>query len=309
MIYTITLNPALDREITVDEVRFDDANRVKEEHHYAGGKGIDVSRVIRELGGQSVALGFVAGFAGLEFQGLLINEGVTCDFVEVPGETRTNVMVYDEKNKRQVNFNARGPQVRPQDVAQFYNKVKRLTPAPTFVHMGGSLPPGITANIYGQLVKHFRDQDVPVAVDADREPMRLALAAEPTLIKPNRHELRRLLGKEFTRVEDVASAAQELLQRGVEMVMVTMGPDGLVVCAEGEKFHAQPPVVEARSTIGSGDSSLAAFMLGLSRGEKLSECARLAAAAGAATALTPGTELCHREDVERFTSMVKVRTL
>lgn len=309
MIYTVTLNPALDRAISVAEVKFDDANRVEQEQHYAGGKGIDASRVIRELGGQSVALGFIGGFAGLELQGLLINEGVTCDFIEVPGETRTNVIIYDEKTRAQAAFNASGPEVRPQDVALLYNKLKKLTPKPTFVHIGGSLPKGITPNIYGQLVQEFRGQGVPVAVDADGEPMRLALAAHPNLIKPNRHELGRLMGREFTGIEEVAVAAGELLHRGVEMVMVTMGPLGLVVCTKDERVRAQPPIVEARSTIGSGDSSLAAFILGLTRKMDLSECARMAAAAGAATALTPGTELCHRQDVERFMPLVKLHSM
>ncbi|MBI2559550.1 MAG: 1-phosphofructokinase, partial [Planctomycetes bacterium] len=158
MIYTVTLNPALDRAITVEDIKFDDLNRIKEDVRYAGGKGIDVSRVIKELGGESIALGFIGGYGGLELQGRLINEGIICDFVKIADETRTNLIIKDESSGKQMLLSAAGPHVRPQDVGEIFSKLSALTPPPSFVALSGSLPRDITPNIYAQLIKVVTEQ-------------------------------------------------------------------------------------------------------------------------------------------------------
>ncbi|HHT9119489.1 MAG TPA: 1-phosphofructokinase [Candidatus Hypogeohydataceae bacterium YC41] len=309
MIYTVTLNPALDRAVYVDNLKFDDLSRVKEEAIYAGGKGIDVSRAIKELGGQSVALGIIGGFTGLELQGRLINEGITCDFVTIAEETRTNIIIKDCSTKKQMLLSAQGPELRPHDVASIYNKISRLCPAPSFAVMGGSLPRGVTPNIYAQFIKVVTNQGGKAVLDADNEPLRLGLEAKPYIIKPNIYELGRLAGREIKGLKDVFHIARELNKSGIEIVVVSLGAKGLVVVSKELAIHCTPPKVRVVSTVGAGDSSVAGLVLSLEQGKPLREAVIFATAAGTAATLSPGTELCHKEDVERLLLKIKAREL
>jgi len=147
MIYTITLNPALDRTLWIDRIRNDVSNRILEEHSFAGGKSIDVSRVLKNLGIDNTALGFVGGFAGRELEGRLLNDGVNSDFVRVSGETRTNIIIHENETGKQVNFNARGPEIKPSEIMQLVEQIEKLQ-QPEIVAIGGSLPPGVNPEIH-----------------------------------------------------------------------------------------------------------------------------------------------------------------
>ncbi|MFQ5957572.1 MAG: 1-phosphofructokinase [Candidatus Brocadiales bacterium] len=309
MIYTLTLNPALDRTLTVRGVKFDDLNRITHEIRYAGGKGIDVSRAIKELGGHSVALGFVGGFDGLELQGRLINEGITCDFIKIADETRTNIVISDETSSRQMLFSAPGPQVSPQDVAAIYNKLSSLSPPPSFVVMSGSLPRGITPNIYAQLIKVVKEQGGKAVLDADDEPLRLGIEEEPFLIKPNVHELSRLVGKDLKGIGDIVAEAKGLNKRGIEVVVVTMGPRGLIVVSGDISLHCKTPDVKVISTIGAGDSTVGGLVFSLAKGKSLREAAVVATAAGTGAIMCAGSGLCRRADVEDILGQIEVKEL
>ncbi|RLB07207.1 MAG: 1-phosphofructokinase, partial [Deltaproteobacteria bacterium] len=167
MIYTITLNPALDRTIEVEGLVMDDANRILHEARYAGGKGIDVSRVIKELGGESIALGFIGGYDGLELEGRLINEGVLCDFTTIGGETRTNIILYDRKKKTQIMLNAAGPRITPAEIGLFFQKIRSIPRDTEFVALSGSVPPGVSHSIYAQIITTLKGRGIRVALDAD----------------------------------------------------------------------------------------------------------------------------------------------
>ena len=194
MIYTVTLNPALDRTIELDGLVVDDANRILREARYAGGKGIDVSRVIAELGGESVALGFIGGYDGLELEGRLINEGVLCDFTRIGDETRTNIILVNRKNKTQIMLNAAGPKITPAEIGLFFEKIRSLPHDAEFVVVSGSVPPGVSTNIYAQLITTLKGKGIRVVLDADGELLRRGYKADPFLIKPNIHEFQRLTG-------------------------------------------------------------------------------------------------------------------
>lgn len=309
MIYTLTLNPALDRMLSVKGIKSDDLNRITHEARYAGGKGIDVSRAIKELGGHSIALGFIGGFAGLELQGLLINEGITCDFIKIAGETRTNVAIRDEISGRQMLFSASGPQVLPQDIAAIYNKVSNLSTPPTFVVMSGSLPRGITPNIYAQLIKVVREQGGKAVLDADDEPFRLGIEETPFLIKPNVHELSRLVGRDLEDIEDIVAEARTLNKRGIEIVVVSMGARGMVVVSREVCIHCKSPDVKVLSTLGAGDSAVGGLVHSLAQGKSLREAAVIATAAGTGALMCPATGLCRREDVEGLLGQIEVKEL
>ncbi len=308
MIYTITLNPALDRTLWVEKIRPDDSNRIKKEERFAGGKGIDVSRVLTKLGVGSTALGFVGGFTGEELEGRLMNEGITCDFIRISGETRTNIIMNDMSTGVQSVFGASGPLIEPYELMRIIHKVEGLD-HPEMVIISGSIPPGVHPKIYRKLIEIAINRNAKVVLDADGEALAEGTQALPDLIKPNIHELGRLVGVELKEFDDVVSAARSIQQRGIRNVLVSMGAKGLLLIGEKESYHASHPEVEVKNTIGAGDSAIAGFVYGMVEGKGLKEDLVYAVAAGTATTLMPGTALCCKEDFLRLVPAVTVREL
>lgn len=308
MIYTVTLNPALDRAVIVDHLMEEDTIRIHKEDYYAAGKGIDVSRVIRELGGDTVALGLVGGYDGLHLEGLLINAGVMTDFTRISQETRTNIILKERTSGRQFVISAAGPEVSATEIGQFYQHILQKKDM-DYLAMSGSLPRGVSPNLYGQLILAGKKRDAFIFLDADGTALKQSIAYKPTGIKPNIHELSRLVDRDLKNETEILDACSQLHTRGIKYVLVSRGKDGLILSTEGFKIKAAAPPVEVESTVGAGDSTVAGFILAHSRGEELAECVRLACAAGTATAQTPGTELCHGGDVEKILPKVEVEIL
>ncbi len=305
MIYTLTLNPALDRTLVVKRLVEEDTVRILSETRYAGGKGIDVSRVIRELKSQSVALGLVGGYSGLELEGRLINDGVMIDFVHLAEETRTNVILKEEETGRQYVISASGPNVQPHEIGELYRRFKALTDV-KYMIMSGSLPKGVSKDIYGQLILTFRNTRPFIVLDADGDILRRSLAFKPNMIKPNVFELSRLVGREIASEDEILRAASELNREGIEIVLVSRGKDGLILSTQETKLKAVGPEVEVKSAVGAGDSVVAGFVLAHSQGKNLEECLRLGCACGTATVTTPGTELCHYDTVMEILPKVEI---
>ena len=308
MIYTVTLNPALDRAIAVERLLENDTTRVLSEKLYSAGKGIDVSRVIRELEGQSIALGLVGGYDGLQLEGLLINAGVMTNFTKISGETRTNIILKEKATGHQFAISAAGPEVNPAEVGQFYQDVLQIQ-AIDYLVMSGSLPRGVTPNLYGQLVLAGKKRGAFIFLDTDGQALWESIEYQPTGIKPNRFELSRLIGRELESESEIINACEEIHEKGIPYVLVSRGKEGLMLSTKEEKIKAVVPPVEVESTVGAGDSAVAGFILAHSRGKNLVECVRLACAAGTATAKTPGTELCHRTGVEKILPLVEISIL
>ena len=308
MIYTITLNPALDRTLWIDRIRNDVSNRILEEHSFAGGKSIDVSRVLKNLGIDNTALGFVGGFAGRELEGRLLNDGVNSDFVRVSGETRTNIIIHENETGKQVNFNARGPEIKPNEIMQLVEQIEKLQ-QPEIVAIGGSLPPGVNPEIHRKIITLLKKSQARVVLDVDGDSLRQGIKALPNVIKPNIHELSELVGPYLKEMDEIVAAARDLNKQGVEIVLVSMGGKGILMVAKGQEFHAVPPAVDVKSTVGAGDSSVAGFISGLSQGKDLRECLIYAAAAGTATTLRQGTALCQKDDFLRLLPQVEVRAI
>lgn len=302
MIATITLNPALDRLLEIEALSADDANRVLNEVHYAAGKGIDGSRVIHELGGDTVAFGLVGGNDGAELAKRLQDEGVATDFVEIPGETRVNLLLYERSTGKQYLINAGGPPADAACLDAVLEQVRARKPATVIA--AGSIPQGVGVDAYARIVQGL--PGVRVFVDADGEALAKAVAAKPWAIKPNRHEAARLLGHPVETVEEAAAAARELSAKGIEHVLISMGKAGAVLCHAGQVWRGISPTVKVLSAVGAGDAMVATYTLRTEQGKPPAEAFQWALAAGAAVALTPGTELCHRSDVERLFAEAKV---
>ncbi len=295
MIYTITLNTALDRTIWVQSMRKDDCNRIENEKVFAGGKGVDVSKVLTTFGISNKALGFVGGFAGEELEGLLINQGIACDFNRISGGTRTNIIINELDSGSQTLFNAKGPEIKSFELMQLIHKVEKLE-KPEMVIISGSLPPGINPEIYRKIIEIVKGIGAKTVLDTDGDNLRTGMLGLPDIIKPNVHELSRLIGKELITLKDITSAARSIQEEGIETVLVSMGAKGILMVDETTQCQAIPPKVEVVNTIGAGDSAVAGFVYGLTSGKNKNQALTCAVAAGTATILRPGTALCQMDD-------------
>jgi 6-phosphofructokinase 2 len=296
MIYTVTFNPYLDRTIDIQELIYDDVNEIVDENKRAGGKGIDVSRVIKELGGQSVALGFIGGYTGLELECRLIYEGVVCDFTRINGETRTNSTVYQRNKKMQTLLSTSDPDVGPLELAALYEKIKEI-PRESYVVISGNAPKFINDNFYAQLVITLRNKGVKVILDTDGEALKRGTKAGPFLIKPNIHEFGRLVEKNVLSVEEIIEYSKDY-RHIAEYIIVSMGAKGVVGVSGDDVYYATPPKIRVGSSIGAGDSLVAGIVYALSEHRSVEEAIVLGVACGTASTLNAGIELCKKEDVD-----------
>lgn len=306
MIYTITLNPALDRTIWLEDLKIDDTNRIIKEEKYAGGKGIDVSRVLSNFGVPNVALGFVGGFAGLEIEGLLINEGVNFDFIKISEETRTNLVINTNTYDKQIIISAKGPSIPPFELTKLIEKINNLD-NPSYVVISGSLPEGLKPAVYAKIIDTVKNLGAKVVLDTDGEALAFNINHKPDIIKPNRHELSRVVNRELKTLDDIIISAKEINRKGIKTILVSMGKDGILYVSENVIMHAIPPEVKVVNTIGAGDSSVAGFLYGRYIGVSEEESLKYAVSAGTATTLKPGTALATLEDTINIKENVKLR--
>lgn len=309
MIATVTFNPTLDKTVTVDGLVVDEANRWTSFRRDPGGKGINVSRVVRELDGETIAYGFIGGIDGEILKLLLQQQNVPFDFALIKGEIRSNFIITDLQTRRQTRIDAPGPLILKEELEDLITKIKNIAPKLDFLVFAGSLPPGVPDDMYHQLIEDAKKKGIKTVLDSDDTWQKEGIKAKPAIIKPNIHEAEELLGVKLKSEGAIIKAVKTLLAQGIEIVAISRGKDPLII-SDGKKIlKVTSPQVEVSSTVGAGDSAIAGLVMKLSQGASLEEAARLAAAAGAATALTPGVELCHRKDVERLLPLVKVERL
>jgi len=306
MIATITLNPCLDEHIMVDGLIVDEANRWVGLRRYAGGKGIDVSRATHEMSGVTVAYGFIGGPVGRTLEILLDEEGVPFSFTPIQHETRTNFIITDTRTGQQTRIYAPGPRISKGELERLLKKLRQIRPTPDLITAGGSVPPGIPVSIYYDIIMEAKGRGVRAIFDSDGQWLLEGIRAKPYLIKPNVHEVEALLGRELPSEEAIIEAALDLLEMGIEVVVISRGKDGIIAATKESLIKAVPPSVKVRSKVGTGDCAIAGLALKLAYGEPLLEACRLAVAMGTAAVLTSGTELCHKADVERLLPQIKV---
>ncbi len=307
MVYTVTLNPALDRTIYVDSLRVHESNRIGREERFAGGKGIDVSRALAAMGTANVALGFVGGFDGKEFEGRLLLEGVSCRFTPIAGETRTNIIIHDEASGSETPLLARGPRVQPAELMDFVARLEALADIELLV-ISGSLPIGLTPAVYRRLIEIALAKGARVMLDTSGDGLRQGIISGPTLIKPNRSELAELAGTEMPDTGTIVRFSRTLLDR-VKIVLVSLGAEGMVYVSAERVLAARPPRVDVKSTVGAGDCAVAGFVHNLLGNKPVEDCLRLAVAAGSAATMCPGTGLCRPEDIAALLPGIEVQEM
>jgi len=305
MIYTVTLNPALDRTIWVRKIQTDDAIRIVKEEKYAGGKGIDVSKVLTTLEIRNKALGFIGGFSGEELEGRLLNQGVACDFVRISSETRTNIIINDMSKGSQNVFSAKGPEIKPYELTRLVHNIETIKES-DIVIISGSLPQDVHPGIYRKIGEIAKNKGAQLILDTDGAALKVGIQAFPDIIKPNIHELSRLVDAELKDFREIIGAAKSICAQGIGIVLVSMGARGILMVGEKEQHLASPPKVKVKNTIGAGDSAVAGFVYGRIRGKSLKEALIYSVAAGTATTLRPGTALCRKNDFLKIVPQIQL---
>lgn len=295
MIYTVTFNPSLDYIVKVDDLALGAVNRVSSEVIMAGGKGVNVSIVLKNLGHESRALGFLAGFTGDEIARQLEGRGVACDFIRVKeGMSRINVKI---ASQQETEVNGMGPDIESSDVEALFDRLDALAAGDILI-ISGSVPAALPQDIYERILARLEGRGVDIVVDATRDLLLNVLAYRPFLIKPNNHELGDIFGVELSRREEVVPYAKMLQERGARNVLVSMAGEGAVLVGEdGSVLMSESPRGQVVNSVGAGDSMVAGFVAGYLEGDGSFERAfRMGLCTGSASAFS--LELATRDDVE-----------
>lgn len=292
MIYTVTFNPAIDYVVGIDRIETGCVNRLSSEQIYFGGKGINISIVLRELGIESTALGFVAGFTGEAIENGLKEAGIITDFVRLEkGNSRINVKI---KSDAETELNASGPEISDTALSVLFEKLKSLRNGDTIV-LAGSVPKSLPEDIYEQILHQLSDRDIRAVVDASKELLIKSLRYKPFLIKPNLQELGEIFGEISGSDDEIIACAEKLREMGAQNVLVSMAGDGAILLDSGNNIHKSGVCSgTVRNSVGAGDSMIAGFLAGISAGD-FTYALKLGTAAGGATAFSDG--LASREDI------------
>jgi len=300
-IVSLSINPTVDKSSTVDQVVAERKLRCTAPTFEPGGGGVNVSRAIKKLGGDSTLIYAAGGLAGGMLRGLLEDEGLTSRLVPIEGMTRESFAVLEESTGRQFRFGMPGPQVRMEEWEGALEEVAATAPQSGFIVASGSLPPGVPPDFYSQVAKVGKKGGSKVIVDTSGDPLKKALDEGVYLIKPNLREFRELLDRDLKEEAQIEAAAREVVAGGgCELLVISLGSAGALFVSRDAVAHMRPPTVSIVSKVGAGDSMVAGITLSLAKGWPSRDAVLFGIASGAAAVMTPGSELCRREDAERL---------
>lgn len=309
MIVTVTMNPAIDKTVDIDALERGGLNRIHHVELDAGGKGINVSKTIHELGGKSIAVGFIAGSAGKTIRSVLDDWGIENDFIEVSGETRTNTKVF-ERTGELTELNEPGPVVEEKDVRALYDKLESYAGENTLFVLAGSVPQGVNKDIYRKIIELVHKKGAKVLLDADGELFTNALNAGPDIIKPNKVELEQYAGMDYIASEqELLTVAERLMKKGIATIAVSMGKNGAMFLQDGYKVKCPGLKVKAHSTVGAGDAMVAALSYAWSEGLSPQDTVTMCMAVSAGAVTTIGTKPPSRKVVDSLLGQVVVEYL
>lgn len=307
MIYTLTLNPAVDKEYTVPRLVMDEVLRASETRVDNGGKGFNVSRMLAALGTQSTAVGLVGGHNGALLSEGLEDAGIHTDFVPVNGETRTNISIVDETLAHHIKVNEAGPAVSEGEIATLMSKIASLLKPGDYWVLAGSLPPGTPKDIYARIIRVVQESGARAVLDSSGEPLRLGCQAGPYLAKPNTIEASQITGKPSETVEEMSRITPELHAMGVKVAVISAGKKGALLSDGKLQWFGHPPAVEEHNPIGAGDAMVAGLVWKLAQGKEPSTALRWGLACGAAAASQPGTGMAAKEIIEGLFSKTRLK--
>ncbi len=306
-IVTVTLNPTIDKSASIDHVVPERKLRCKSPRYEPGGGGLNVSRAIRKLGGESKAVYLSGGLQGKRLQRLLDEEGLDHSPFEIEEWTRENLVIYEESTGQQYRFGMPGPNVSEKEWRGFSDALSKLGKKPDYLVASGSLPPGVPEDFYARMAERCKRDDISLILDTSGKPLSLAVEEGVFLLKPNVDELKILSGQpDFEDESRLEEAARSLVREGKNRVVaISLGAAGAILVWEDKCERLRAPTVPIKSKVGAGDSMVAGIVLSLARGKSIPESVRFGVAAGAAAVMTPGSELCRRRDAEQLFELIK----
>jgi len=290
MIITLTMNPAIDKTVTVKEFTIDHVNRISDVHLDAAGKGINVSKVVKNLGGRTKTIAFLGGSNGDFIEKSLQEDHVTLVKIPVEGQTRINTKIVDPIRGTFTDINEAGPKVEKAHVDLFINQLISHSSSQTTLVLTGSLPPGMPSSVYRDLIEQVSAFGATTVLDASGESFRQALKAKPTIVKPNIHELEQYLGHKLSTEHEIIEAGRHMINDGVEIVVISLGHEGAVMVTKDKVLKAKGLNVDVKSTVGAGDAMVAALCYGYEKKFPLDEIFNLAIASSAAQVSVKGTK-------------------
>ncbi|WP_457568072.1 1-phosphofructokinase family hexose kinase [Desulfurobacterium sp.] len=307
MIVSVCPNPCLDVYYYTAVLIEDDTNRVDNPYLSPGGKGLNAARVISRLGTSPHLITTIGGCVGQCIMRGLEKESVPFEYVKISGESRVNTIMEQRGKKSHILIACRGPFLDEREIKELKDRI--CSHSPDFLILGGSVPPGLPDEFYAEVIDYFKSTGCNVLVDADGELLKRAISASPFAVKPNRHELERLVGRPLFDFNDIVKACREVVNQGVKVVLTSLGRYGAVAVTENEVIRVVPPEVEVANTVGAGDSVVGGFIYALDRGDNLAEAVAFAVSCGTATVVREGPLLCLPDDVYDIYERVVVSRL
>lgn len=303
MIYTVTLNPSIDYHVWISTLTQGEIHEVQKEWKVAGGKGINVSKVLQILGMESTALGFVGGFTGDFIRSQVEMAGIRHQFIQIEQDSRINLKL---KAEVETDFSGVSPAVPPQALEQLFQQLNRLS-KDDYLILAGSVPGSLPADIYQTIMKQLRDKGVRIFLDAKGEALKNSLPERPFLIKPNHHELGELFGVAIATPMEALTYGRRAVELGAQNVIVSLAGQGAVFVNAQEAYVAHIPERKPVNSIGAGDSMVAGFLYSYSRADDVESAFRFAVAAGSTTALSEG--FCTHEKIESFLPLITIEKI
>lgn len=308
MILTLTINPAIDRNLLADRLVFEDRAYILSRRESAGGRGIIASQVLHSLGVKTTAITTSGGKNGALFEKLLSKAGFPVEFVCINEEIRTNFTLTDKQGLT-IKLNELGPPMTPAEAGAVEKAVAKRLPGAEWLMLCGSLPPGIPEDFYCELIKMAREHKVKTLLDADGGPLLHGVEAEPTVVTPNQQEAERLLSRALITRAHFREAVTRIRAMGAESVLLSLGSRGVVATNDNQMFEAIPPRIDALSPIGAGDAMAAAFVWAATKKKDFADCVRWGVAAGTASAALPGMEFATLDQAKEVYKNVEVRPI
>lgn len=306
MIYTVTLNPSIDHVIEMNELQEGIVNKVNIENFYAGGKGINVSKILKEHGVENIALGFISGFTGEFIKNNLEQCGIKNDFINVlNGYSRINMKIKTNENETEIN--GLGPSISSSNIKDLFNQLEKLSSNDILV-LAGSIPPSLSDNFYEEIMKQLSTKNVKIIVDARNNLLLNVLKYRPFLIKPNHNEISEIFNKEIKTIDELIFHGNKLKEMGAQNVLISMGEDGAILITESnEIYRSNIPKGTLKNSVGSGDSMVGGFITGYLKTNDYKEALKLGAASGSATAYSD--DLAKISFINELSSQIQITKL
>ena len=309
MITTLTINPAVDKTFFIDNFKIDSLNVANKIKYNAGSKGINVSRLLKIVGVDNIATGFIGGFGGDILEEELEGEKVNFDFVKVKANTRVNTKVVDLKNNTFTDINEQGEEISENELFLLFDKLRFLLSKSSMLVMGGSIQSGIPIDIYKQVINMAKEYNIKAVLDCGGEYLARGIEAKPDIIKPNLLELENMINKKCNNTTDVKNAAFEIYKSGVSNVLISMGKDGAVAVCEGIAYRIFPHEVKVLSTVGAGDSFLSGFLYGYINKMPIINSLKFAASFASAKVTKEGTDMPTEGELFKFVDKIVIETI